>query len=152
MMLLVKGGMIIRVRQPLLKPVLTCSAFSSLARSKNPVLEPAIISSLTSNQTRQFGNFLKKIKVGWLIGPPPRPGYIWVFVTKILVLSIIWADLRGNLSCQVQVFPTPHFDYLRKRTTLRFFIVDILRMPVVQKCTQTQNFRGLPRLTKLTYF
>ena len=60
--------------------------------------------------------------------------------------------LEGNLSCQVQVFPTPHFDYLRKRTTLRFFIVDFLRMAVVQKCTQPQNFRGLPRLTKLTYF
>ena len=115
MMLLVKGGMIIRVQQPLLKPVLTCSAFSSLARSKNPVLEPAIISSLTSNQTRQFGNFLKKIKVGWLIGPPPRPGYIWVFVTKILVLSIIWADIRRQPFLPSASFPYTSF-WLFKKT------------------------------------
>ena len=75
-MLYVPGGLITRVRPRLGKPVLACSRFSSLSQSLKPVLGlkgPVP----TTFQQRHLFNVFKRIKIGWLIGPPPKPGDIF---------------------------------------------------------------------------
>ena len=75
-MLYVPGGLVTRVRPRLGKPVLACSCFSSLSQSQKPVLGlkgPVP----TTFQQRHLFNVFKRIKIGWLIGPPPKPGDIF---------------------------------------------------------------------------